>query len=146
METFKNKHNQIYEQEYDRWLENQVAALKNRHLDQLDYDNLIEELEDLGNERKSAVESYARRIIEHLLYCEYWIDEQGRNKRHWQHEIVVFRAELESRLTTNLRKHLDVNLVKLYKKAKLAAEIKSSLQMPDKVYTLQQILDDDFLP
>ena len=34
--------NTLYEQEYDKWLEETVRILKNRQLDQLDYDNLIE--------------------------------------------------------------------------------------------------------
>jgi hypothetical protein len=141
-----NIHDRIYEQEYDRWLEQQIEALKKRDLTQLDLEHLIEELEGLGNEQKSAVESYTRRIIEHLLYCQYWMSERDRNLNHWRHEITVFRDDLETRLTTNLRKHLDANCARLFKKAKRAAELNSGLQMPDKLYTLEQILDEDFLP
>ena len=49
--------NTLYEQEYDQWLEETVKILKNRQLDQLDYDNLIEELETLGRSEKNAVKS-----------------------------------------------------------------------------------------
>ncbi|NEN99694.1 MAG: DUF29 domain-containing protein, partial [Moorea sp. SIO3I7] len=39
---------QLYETEYDQWLTETVKLLKNRQLEELDYDNLIEELEALG--------------------------------------------------------------------------------------------------
>ncbi len=43
---------EIYEQDYLWWLEETVRLLKERHLNQIDYDHLIEELEELGNEQK----------------------------------------------------------------------------------------------
>ena len=49
--------NTLYEQEYDQWLQETVKSLTNRQLDQLDYDNLIEELETLGRSEKNAVKS-----------------------------------------------------------------------------------------
>lgn len=47
----------LYETEYDRWLEETIKLLKNSQLKQLDYENLIEELEALGRSEKNAVES-----------------------------------------------------------------------------------------
>jgi hypothetical protein len=38
----------LYEQDFNLWIEETVNLLKNRQLDQIDYDNLIEEVEDLG--------------------------------------------------------------------------------------------------
>lgn len=63
---------QLYETEYDRWLEATIKLLKNRQLTQLDYENLIEELEALGRNEKNAVESFLEQIIRHLLLYEYW--------------------------------------------------------------------------
>jgi hypothetical protein len=37
----------LYEQDFNLWIEETVNLLKNRQLDQIDYDNLIEEVEDL---------------------------------------------------------------------------------------------------
>ncbi|MFM7353606.1 MAG: DUF29 family protein, partial [Microcystis aeruginosa] len=33
---------QLYEREYDRWLSEMIELLKNRQLDKLDYEHLIE--------------------------------------------------------------------------------------------------------
>jgi hypothetical protein len=38
----------LYEQDFNLWIEETVNLLKNRQLDQIDYENLIEEVEDLG--------------------------------------------------------------------------------------------------
>lgn len=38
----------LYQQDFNLWIEETVNLLKNRQLDQIDYDNLIEEVEDLG--------------------------------------------------------------------------------------------------
>lgn len=37
----------LYQQDFNLWIEETVNLLKNRQLDQIDYDNLIEEVEDL---------------------------------------------------------------------------------------------------
>ncbi len=47
----------IYEEDYQQWLDETVLLLKNRQVDSLDYEHLIEELEALGREQKNAVES-----------------------------------------------------------------------------------------
>jgi len=39
---------QLYEQDYLLWLEENVRLLSDRQLQEIDYDNLIEELESLG--------------------------------------------------------------------------------------------------
>ena len=49
------------------WLLTNIELLKQKHFDDLDLQNLIEELEDLGNEKKNAVESLFQQIIRHLL-------------------------------------------------------------------------------
>ncbi|ACK65150.1 conserved hypothetical protein [Rippkaea orientalis PCC 8801] len=36
----------LYETEYDQWLAATVSCLKTRQLEQLDFDNLIEELKE----------------------------------------------------------------------------------------------------
>lgn len=128
--------------EFDRWLEEQIQFLKSHSWEKLDTENLIEELQDLGNELKNAAKSFTRRIIEHLLYCEYWEEERDRNLNHWQHEILLFRQELSDRLTTNLRKYLQEELDRLYSQARKIAFAKCRLDtLPqDCPYSIEEIL------
>lgn len=45
---------QLYDLDDAQWLEETVCLLKKHQFQQLDLDNLIEELEDLGREKKKA--------------------------------------------------------------------------------------------
>lgn len=133
------------DQEYDLWLQQQADLLRKGKFKALDVDNLVEELEALVRGEKSAVESLAINIMVHLLYCQYWTS-QEMTKNHWRGELVNFRAQLESKLTSNLKNHLQTRLEYLYGKAQKIAELKSGMKMPDQSYSLEQVLDDDFLP
>jgi hypothetical protein len=53
----------IYEEDYQQWLDETVLLLKNRQVDGLDYEHLIEELEALGREQKNAVDSLVIQVI-----------------------------------------------------------------------------------
>lgn len=133
------------DQDYDLWLQQQATFLEKRQFESLDIDNLVEELEALVRAEKSAVESLTINIMVHLLYCQYW-KTQEITRNHWRGEIVNFRAQLESKLTTNLKKHLQTRWEYLYGKAKKIASLKSGIKMPEVSYSLEQVLSDDFLP
>lgn len=133
------------DQDYDLWLQQQATFLEKRQFESLDIDNLVEELEALVRAEKSAVESLTINIMVHLLYCQYW-NNQEITRNHWRGEIVNFRAQLESKLTTNLKKHLQTRWEYLYGKAKKIASLKSGIKMPEVSYSLEQVLSDDFLP
>ena len=137
----------IYEEDYQQWLDKTVLLLKNRQVDSLDYEHLIEELEAWGREQKNAVESLVIQIIQHLLFYQYWSSEREDNERHWRGELIGFRTQLELRLTTNLRNHLSNRLDYLYGKARKMAEVKTDLKLPsENPYTLADILDEDWIP
>ena len=52
----------LYEIDDSQWLEETVKRLKKKFFHNLDLDNLIEELENLGKERKNAVASLLEQI------------------------------------------------------------------------------------
>ncbi len=133
------------DRDYDLWLQQQAELLRKGNFAALDIENLVEELEALVRGEKSAVESLTINIMTHLLYCQYCTS-QAMSKNHWQSEIITFRTQLESKLTTNLKNHLQQRWEYLYSKAKKIAEIKSGVQMPDNPYSLEEILDENFLP
>lgn len=139
---------QLYETEYDRWLDEMIKLLKNRHLIQLDCENLIEELEALGRSERSAVKSLLLQVIIHLLLYQFWESERERNGNHWAGEIVTFRVQLEDRMTTNLRNYLADELACIYENARLITQKKTSLNsLPSKCpYSLKQLLDKQWFP
>ncbi len=139
---------ELYETEYDRWLTEIVRLLKNRQLERLDYENLIEELEALGRSERSAVKSLLLQIIIHLMLYQFWQSERERNANHWAGEIITFRVQLEDKLTTNLHNYLADELPKIYQNALLIVQKKTQLNsLPEQCpYSLQQLLDKHWFP
>ncbi|WP_107666200.1 DUF29 domain-containing protein [Cyanothece sp. BG0011] len=143
-----DKLKELYEIDDYLWIEETVKLLKGKRFEELDLDNLIEELEDLGSEKRHKVESLLKQIICHLLLLEYWDTEYERNYRHWRSEVFNFRDQLNDRITTNFYQYLEENLTKIYQKARKYVQLKSGLDTfpQDCPYTLQQLLDEDWLP
>lgn len=46
-----------YERDYYQWTQAKVEALRERDYSSIDWDNLIEEIEDMGKSQKRAIES-----------------------------------------------------------------------------------------
>ena len=139
----------LYETDDYLWLESTIELLKNKQFKALDLENLIEELEDLGSEKKHALVSFLNQLLRHLLLLQYWTSELDNNSVHWQEEIYNFRSELNERLTTTLRNYLEKELERIYQKALKAVKIKTqnSVEFPPECpYTLDELLDENWLP
>ncbi|MFM7367518.1 MAG: DUF29 domain-containing protein, partial [Sphaerospermopsis kisseleviana] len=109
-----NKLQELYEFDDYLWLEETIKLLKAKDLDNLDWDNLIEELESLGRNNFNKVRSLLRQIIIHILLLQYWEKEYDRNYRHWRGEIIAFRDDLNNSLTKTLRNKLCDELDRTY--------------------------------
>ncbi|MFM6510792.1 MAG: DUF29 domain-containing protein, partial [Microcystis panniformis] len=70
---------ELYELDDSQWLGETVSLLRNHQFQQLDLEHLIEELEDLGKEKKNAVASFLEQVIRHLLLLQYWTKEAEYN-------------------------------------------------------------------
>ena len=139
---------QLYEIDDSQWLEETIKLLKDHQFQELDLENLIEELEDLGKRDKNAVASLLEQIIRHLLLLQYWTSESENNTVHWQGEIYTFRTQLNRRITTNLRNYLESELDSIYKDALGFVKIKTqnSVSFPSECpFSLNQLLDIDWL-
>jgi hypothetical protein len=139
----------LYEIDDSLWLEETIELLKAKKFDALDLDNLIEELEDLGNEKKFRVASFLQQIIRHCLLLQFWTSEREYNQAHWRSEIINFKDELNTYLTTNLRNYLEHNLATIYEKALryLRQKTDNKVNFPDTCpYSLEELLDPNWLP
>ena len=144
-----NEFKQLYDVDDDQWLEQTINLLKNHQFQQLDLDNLIEELEYLGREKKNAVASLLEQIIRHLLLLQYWTTEAEYNAVHWQEEIYNFPTQLRRTITTNLRKYLEDELTSIYQDALGFVKIKTTnlVTFPTECpYSQEQLLDRSWLP
>ena len=139
----------LYEIDDSLWLEETIELLKAKKFDALDLENLIEELEDLGNEKKFRVASFLQQIIRHCLLLQFWTSERKYNQAHWQAEIVSFQYQLKRYLTTNLRKYLEQEFEQIYFESVRYVRQKTDnkVNFPDICpYSLEELLDPNLLP
>jgi hypothetical protein len=140
---------QLYEIDDSQWLGETVSLLRNHQFSQLDLEHLIEELEDLGKEKKNAVASLLEQVIRHLLLLQYWTKEAEHNTIHWQEEIYNFRTQLGRKMTANLHNYLEEELNSIYQDALGFVKIKTvnTVIFPSQCpYSLEQLLDRSWLP
>jgi len=138
----------LYEIDEHLWLQKNIQLLKTNRLEELDAENLIEELENLGRSDKNKAASLLEQIIRHLLYLQYWATEVENNQPHWEAEIDSFRTQLQRHLTTNLHQYLEQEFETIYQDALRYVTKKTRLKtLPSQCpYTLNQLLDIDWLP
>ena len=63
---------QLHERDFNLWVEEIKIKIQNRDLDEMDWDNLLDEIDDMGASQKRALDSYMQRLIEHILKLKYW--------------------------------------------------------------------------
>jgi hypothetical protein len=141
----------LYEDDFVLWAERQAALLREGRYDQLDLDNLIEEVEDLGRRERDTVESHVETIVEHLLKLQ--LSSAARPRRGWLVTVDKQRPKLARKMTTTLRNHLQAELPALYAglRRPVARQSEKDGVSPDALpptcpYTLDQILDPDWYP
>ena len=142
----------IYEKDFLLWSEQQTAALRAGNLSALDKDGLLEELEDMGNERKEALQSLIRNILAHLLKLEY--SSASDPRAGWVEEITEFRAQAETKLddTPSLKHYAEGLHQKAWPQARKMVDksfrfYQEKAKLPNNCpYTLDNVLDYDFFP
>ncbi len=142
----------LYDQDFYRWIQETVQALKHRDLEQVDWENLIEEIDSMGRSEKKELKSRLLVIIEHLLKLMFWETEKLQNSRGWRNTIIEQRGQLELLLedSPSLRPLIQELFPEFYAKARTQVLQKSSLsgeQIPVRPsFSGEHVLDPTFLP
>lgn len=148
---------ELYEEDFYAWTRDQVAALRRmaeqRWTGSLDLEHLAEEIEDAGSERRDAVRSQVRRIIEHFLKLEHSRAADPCNG--WKDSIDDARAEIEDKLTRAIEHDMINELPRLYERARYKAarglrdnrEAQEASSLPGtNPYALEDILRHGWYP
>ena len=144
---------ELYEHDYYAWVRKQVRALREHRVDEIDWVNVAEEIEDLGKSEKRSIESRIARIIEHFLKLAYApAHMKSLNQRGWELSIREARRQIRRRLSESpsLRRKIREVFPHGYEGGRNAAL--SALNLPDSAlsetspWTLEQVLGDSFLP
>jgi len=109
----------LYDTDIVAWSGRQAELLRRRargeliNEAELDWPNIAEEIESVGNEQVHAVRSYLVRALEHDLKAEAWPLSQ--EVPHWRVEAERFRQDAKERFTASMRREID--MAALYKRA-----------------------------
>ncbi|MGG6240456.1 DUF29 domain-containing protein [Nodosilinea sp. AN01ver1] len=139
----------LYEADYLSWLEATAAALKRRDYGAIDWENVIEEIEDMGRRERQRLKSNLVILLLHLLKWQFQPDKQSNS---WKASIVEHRQRLEDGLeaSPSLKPYLETIFTRAYENAveRAAAETGlSEMAFPkDCPYTVSQIMTKGFLP
>ena len=74
--------NDLYDDDILTWSEQQAELLRRRSVNALDWDNLAEEIEDVGRSQLRAVESHLVQALLHDLKVAAW--PLSRDVPHWR--------------------------------------------------------------
>ncbi len=139
----------LYETDYLRWLETTAEALKRKDFGAIDWENVIEEIEDMGRRERKSLKSNLVVLLLHLLKWQF----QAHNRSNsWKASIVEHRQRLRDSLreSPSLRPYLDSILAESYADAveRAVAETGvSATAFPSGCpYGVEAVLDKDFWP
>ena len=137
--------NQLYDRDFNLWIEQMTTAVKNRDFEAVDWSNLLEEIEDMGRSEKRSLESYLERLVEHILKLKYWEAEKARNYKHWQVKVVNFRNRISRLLerSPSLKNYMKQIYPRVFKDAVSAQQIEFEIPQ-DSSIELKQILEKDY--
>jgi Domain of unknown function DUF29 len=90
----------LYDCDILAWSQHQADLLRRvargERVNEVDWEHVVEEIEDVGLSHLSAVQSYLRVMLVHLLKVHSW--PESPSVGHWRGEIVSFQADAAQRL------------------------------------------------
>ncbi len=136
---------ELHNRDFNLWLEQMAIAIKNRDTKNMDWEGLLEEIEDMTASQKRALRSYTKRLIEHILKLQYWHSEKVYNQKHWRKEVVNFRDSINEILqdSPSLRNYLQENYQSWFKKSVKGMRQEINIS-EDNFIPLEDIMEENF--
>ncbi|MGL5074378.1 MAG: DUF29 domain-containing protein [Waterburya sp.] len=136
---------QLHENDFNLWIEEIKIKIQNRDIDAMDWDNLLDEIDDMGASQKRALDSYMQRLIEHILKLKYWHSEVDRCRNSWMVEVTNFRSRINRMLKKNpsLKNYLGTEYDDIFRDAIKAMKIQFAMP-EDNFIQLHLIMEDDY--
>ena len=111
---------ELYWDDILAWSERQAKLLRRvaagERLNDVDWPNIIEEIESVGRSELRACASLLERAIEHLLKLHAFPAHPA--AQHWRGEVFTFLRDAGDMFSPAMRQHLDV--ARLYCRARVA--------------------------
>jgi hypothetical protein len=141
--------NTLYEQDFNLWLETTINSLREGKLLEIDYENLIEELESMGKRDRNALKSNLKILLMHLLKYQY---QPEKLTNSWLYTITEHRQRIRDSLETSpsLKSFLREVFDRSYQDARRLASDETGLSIntfPQNCpFIFEDILNLDYLP
>jgi Domain of unknown function DUF29 len=139
----------LYDTDFSRWIEEQAQLLRDRQLNHLDIENLIEEIESLGKSDKRQLKSRLEVLFHHLLKWQY---QPTQRTGSWQGTILEQRRRIRDVLldSPSLKSYIETVLNTCYADARYQASLETGLSSDcfplDCPYAIANILNPEFWP
>jgi hypothetical protein len=139
----------LYERDILAWSQHQAELLRRlergERVNDVDWTNVVEEIEDAGLSELHAVESFLNLIMVHLLKIQASPDDTAVD--HWHPEIAAFQGNARRRFTPSMRQRIDLGTLYADALRQLRAgdrRNKTPRPWPEtNPFTLDQLLDGD---
>jgi hypothetical protein len=135
-----------YEGDVFAWAMRQARLLRERRLDEIDWDNVAEEIETVGRSERRSLRSHLVQLLLHMLKWDGQPERRGTSRLV---SIGNHRSEALTDLRENpsLKSSLDVMFLEALEEARRAASVET--QLPRSVfdaldYTIEQAFDRPF--
>lgn len=131
------------------WAIHTAELLRNKKMDEVDFDNIVEEIETLGRSEQHELTNRLSLVIAHLLKWQY---QPEKRTRSWILTIEEQRIQAKFclKVSPSLKSKLNEILENAYEIGKIKAAKETFLDtktFPQKCdYSFDQIMDDSFYP
>lgn len=139
----------LYETDFYSWAMQQAQLLRDRQLQEVDWNNIIEEIEALGRSQYHALVSAIEQLTLHLLK---WQFQHKKYSKSWENSISKQRIQIERLLEDNpsFTAKSDEIIPKGYKYGRKGAIQETGLpstHFPESCpYSWANLTDDNFFP
>ena len=140
--------NNIYDRDFVAWADEQALLIEQKRFAELDIVNLVEEVKDLGNRHRDALESQLIRLLMHLLKWDYQPDKRSKS---WGSTIKEARKQIKRLIKKHpvLKVHLEASLAECYQDAREDASDETELSLDTFPlicpYSVEEILNKEYV-
>ncbi|WP_292749741.1 DUF29 domain-containing protein [Nostoc sp. NMS4] len=139
----------LYETDYLQWIETTVEKLQSQDYANVEWENLIEEIADMGRSERRSLKSNLIVILMHLLKWQFQPDKRSGS---WEGSIIEHRRRVQEALddSPSLKSYVETVFAECYAQAVKQAKAETGLSMEsfplNCPYQLTEVTDDEFLP
>jgi hypothetical protein len=105
----------LYDTDILEWSERQADALRRRAANEIDWENVAEEIEDVGKNQLRSVASHLVQALLHDLKAEAW--PLSREVPHWRAEARGQRDEAREAFAPSMRERPELKVDRLWRRA-----------------------------